>query len=167
VSATAFLDLNYYQQVLGVPALIVVWSVALERALALPFEWGPIEALVDRNGLNAPVPYVAAWALCWTLLFDLLRVLGGKTVSGNGPFSIGTSLMAGVITRGSKNAVNARIAVRSLIAATPAGATVRGVARPGNVVLVPTPRHDPAAEDFLCAAHIVRGRPASLVANLR
>jgi kumamolisin len=144
MAATAFLESNYYEQVLGALALIVVLAMVLERALAMPFEWGPIHSLLVRRSLHTPIAYVAAWVICWSLQFDLLPVLGGKTAAWSGPFSIGTFLTAGVIAGGSKgaillfqgvlgfgkDAVNARIAASTQAAVASAHAAAARIGSP-------------------------------------
>lgn len=100
-----FSNASYYQQVLGALALIVVLAMVLERALSVPFEWGLVKDFLDRTKLRAPLAFLAAWAVCWQMKFDLLAVLASNKAGTWNAFSIGVLMTAAVIAGGSKGAV--------------------------------------------------------------
>jgi hypothetical protein len=100
-----FSSAAYYQQVLGALALIVVMAMLLERALSVPFEWGLVKDFLDRTKLRAPIAFLAAWAICWQMKFDVLAVLANDKAWAWNAFSIGVLMTAAVIAGGSKGAV--------------------------------------------------------------
>lgn len=100
-----FSSAPYYQQVLGGLALVVVVAMVLERALSVPFEWGLIKDFLDRSKLRAPLAFLAAWAVCWQMKFDLLAILSNNKTEVWNAFSIGVLVTAAVIAGGSKGAV--------------------------------------------------------------
>jgi hypothetical protein len=105
MDVTVFLKAEYYQQVLGALALVVVLSMVLERALSVPFEWGVWDEWLKAKKLRAPISLAVAWVLCAQMKFDLLQAISNNTVTWAGWFSIGTFLTAGVVAGGSKGAI--------------------------------------------------------------
>ena len=100
-----FVQPEYYQTVLGAIALVIVLSLALERALSVPFEWGVWDKGLEAKRLRAPIALLVAWLVCVHMQFDLLQYLTKAEKSWVGPFSIGTILTAAVIAGGSKGAI--------------------------------------------------------------
>lgn len=100
-----FSSASYYQQVLGGLALVVVLAMVLERALSVPFEWGFLKDFLERTKLRSPIAFLAAWAICWQMKFDLLAALANNKAEIWNAFSIGVLMTAAVIAGGSKGAV--------------------------------------------------------------
>ena len=100
-----FVQPEYYQTALGAIALVIVLSLALERALSVPFEWGVWDKWLEAKKLRAPIALVVAWLVCVHMQFDMLQYLTRAEKSWVGPFSLGTLLTAAVIAGGSKGAI--------------------------------------------------------------
>ncbi|MBN9091611.1 MAG: DUF1906 domain-containing protein [Reyranella sp.] len=97
---------QYFEQVLSALAVVVVLAMFLERALSLPFEWGPLKDFLERKKLRAPLAFAVAWVICWQMKFDLLQVMGQQPPKPEGNLlSIGVILTAAVVAGGSKGAI--------------------------------------------------------------
>jgi hypothetical protein len=99
-------DAQYFEQVLSALAVVVVLAMFLERALSLPFEWGPLKDFLERRKLRAPLAFVVAWVICWQMKFDLLQIMAQQQPKPDATLlSIGVILTAAVVAGGSKGAV--------------------------------------------------------------
>lgn len=86
-------------------AAVVVAALILERALAVPFEWGPIHDLLKRFKLRAPIAYVVAYLICISAKLDLVVAMSKEPGGEFSEISIGAFVTAAVIAGGSKGAI--------------------------------------------------------------
>lgn len=106
VSATSILkNPNLLDNALSGLTLIVVLSMILERALAVVYEWGPLEEFLTAKKLRAPIAFVVAYAICAEMRFDLLLELSGRDGATFSKFSVGVFVTAATIAGGSKGAI--------------------------------------------------------------
>ncbi|MBL8671700.1 MAG: hypothetical protein JNK11_13675 [Alphaproteobacteria bacterium] len=91
---------DYMESVMVGLALVVVLAMILERALAVLFEWGPIETLLAKRKLRAPIALAAAWGICQSVQFDVLAILFARPVGWGGVL-----VTAAVVAGGSKGAI--------------------------------------------------------------
>ena len=61
---------------------IVFLSFAIERALAVPFEWQPVIKKIDGKDFKEPIAAVVSLFVVWYLEFDALAVIFSKESSG-------------------------------------------------------------------------------------
>jgi len=99
----SFLSTGYFQNLLGLLAVVMLLSLILERALAVPFEWTPIEGRLTRFRLRAPIAFLVSWWIVGYAKFDLIAAMFSREWSD--AFSAGAIITAGLIAGGSKGAM--------------------------------------------------------------
>lgn len=82
-------------------AIVVILSMVLERALQMPFEWGPIQGFIETKKLRAPIAVIVAALICSSAGFDLISVIASR----NATTWHGVLITAALIAGGSKGAI--------------------------------------------------------------
>jgi hypothetical protein len=92
---------EHIENVLWGLAIVVVLSMVLERALQMPFEWSPIQGLIERGKLKAPIAVIVATLMCYSAGFDLISVIAIRSTTT----WHGMLMTAALIAGGSKGAI--------------------------------------------------------------
>jgi uncharacterized BrkB/YihY/UPF0761 family membrane protein len=99
------LSIDKLQPLLAALSVVVFLSLILERALSVVFEWGLWDQWLAQKKLRAPLAFLASYAICAALKFDILGALPNQTIPDYSMFSIGSFLTAATIAGGSKGAI--------------------------------------------------------------
>lgn len=99
-------DEKFLMLMLNTFAVVVIFALFLERAVAALFEWTWWKRLREKvPGTGTPVVYLIALAICNHTKFDALLLIRNPDNEAFDAFSIGTLVTAGVIAGGSKGAI--------------------------------------------------------------
>ncbi len=98
-------DFGYWGPILEEIGFVVIAAFILERALAVPFEWGAIHDFLKCWKLRLPIAYLVAYVIAVEAKLDLVEVLAKASDPKATSQNIGVIVTAAVIAGGSKGAI--------------------------------------------------------------